>query len=70
VDNYRIELASSKTIGRQSLLDKVQHAIDTFNDTDIVRDYKEKSEKIERATDIGVIEKCVLPDSILVPTCR
>jgi len=70
VDNYRIELALSKTMGRQSLLDTVQHAVDKFNDAEIVRDYREMSEKMEKATDIGVIEKCVLPDSILVPTCR
>lgn len=70
MDNYRIELALSKTMGRQSLLDTVQHAVDKFNDAGIVRDYREMSEKMEKATDIGVIEKCVLPDSILVPTCR
>jgi len=70
VDNYRIELALSKTMGRQSLLDTVQHAVDRFNDAGIVRDYKEMIEKMEKAADIGVIEKCVLPDSILVPTCR
>jgi len=70
VDNYRIELALSKTIGRQSLLDRVQHAVDKFNDARIMRDYKEMSEQMEKATNIGVIEKCVLPDSILVPTCR
>jgi len=70
VDNYRIELALNKTMGRQSLLDTVQHAVDKFNDAGIVRDYKEMSEEMEKATDIGVIEKCALPDSILVPTCR
>jgi len=70
VDNYRIELALSKTMGRQSLVDTVQHAVDKFNDAEIVRDYREMSEKMEKATDIGVIEKCVLLDSILVPTCR
>jgi len=70
VDNYRIELALSKTMGRQSLVDTVQHAVDKFNDAGIVRDYREMSEKMEDATDIGVIEKCVLPNSVLVPTRR
>jgi len=70
VDNYRLELALSKTMDKESLLDTVQHAVDKCNDASIVRNYKEISEKMGNATDIGVIEKCVLPDSILVPTCR
>jgi len=70
VDNYRAELALSKTIGRQSLLDTMQHAVDKFNDAKIVRNYKVWSEGMQKATDIGATEKCALPDSVLVPTCR
>jgi len=70
VDNYRIDLALSKTLGRQSLLDTVQHAVDTFNDAKIVRNYKVWSDRMKKAMDIGVTEKCLLPHRIVVPTSR
>lgn len=66
--NYSYDLAVKHGVDRVSLVDRVQHSVDKFNDAEIVRDYKEISEKMEKALDISMIEKCSAPIKFLVPT--
>jgi len=65
VVNYRYDLAVKHGVDKLSLVERVQHAVDKFNDAGIVKDYKEMSEKMEKALDISVIEKCSVPRKFL-----
>jgi len=65
--NYRYDLAVKHGVDKLSLVDRVQHVVDKFNDAGIVRGYKEMSEKMEKALDISMIEKCSIHRKFLAP---
>jgi len=70
VDNYRIELAWDKTLGKLNLQDSVQHMMDKFNEAEIVKVYEKRNKEMEDASDISMIERCSVPRKVMVPTCK